>query len=290
MRLTTLPLFLVPTLIWGSTFFAIKFQLGVVSPSWSVSYRFILAGAILLTFCGVMRKNLTFSLKAHLRMLQQGTLLFGINYWLVYIAEQEIISALVAIAFSTIIFMNILFGRIFLKKQVEKKVFVGATFGIIGTVVLFRQELMQIDFDHLPWFHLGLCFSSVVVASLGNITSAINQKNKLPVIQTNAYGMLYGGIITGLVALISQEPITFDDSFTYIASLLYLAVFGSIFAFGSYLTLIGKIGADKAAYVLVVLPLIAVLLSILFEGYEFGWQVLLGIALILGGNVMILKK
>ncbi len=290
MRLNSSSLFLIPALIWGSTFFVIKFQLGVVDPTWSVSYRFILAGIILLTFSKAKKLNLKFTFKEHLRMVLQGAFLFGFNYWFVYIAEQELISALVAIMFSCIIFLNVFFGKIFLNKVAEKKVYFGAVLGILGTILLFKQELIGLRPEEIKTFHLSICFISVVIASLGNITSAFNQSKGLPVVQTNAFGMLYGGLIIGLIAFITGPPASLDLSFEYLSSLLYLSIFGSIIAFSAYLTLIGKIGADKAAYVLVVIPVIAVALSAIFEDYLLGWHVMLGMVLILAGNVIVLKK
>ncbi len=290
MRFNSTALFAIPAIIWGSTFFVIKFQLGVVDPTWSVSYRFILAGLILLGYAKVKRLNLKFSLKEHLYILLQGILLFGLNYWLVYIAEQVLVSALVAVSFSMIIFLNILFGSIFLKRKTEKKVFLGAVIGIVGTILLFRNELVGIKTEELPFFHLIVCFLSVLIASLGNITSAYNQSKSIPVIQTNAFGMLYGGICIGIIALFSGRAVTFDTDMAYTLSLIYLSVFGSILAFGAYLTLIGKIGADRAAYVLIVIPVIAVTLSAIFEGYILNMFVLIGMIMILGGNIIVLKK
>lgn len=283
-------LFIIPALIWGSTFYVIKFQLGVVDPTWSVSYRFLLAGALLLAYSKYRGLNLRFSFAQHRFMMLQGMLLFGVNYWLVYIAEEKLVSALVAVAFSIIIFLNILFGSLFLKKKTEKKVFLGAILGVTGTFLLFRNDLVHITPENIPVFHLIVCFISVVVASLGNITSAHNQSRSLPVLQTNGFGMLYGGIIIGLIAIFSGKPLIFDVGAPYVLSLVYLSVFGSILAFGSYLTLIGKIGADKAAYVLIVIPVIAVSLSAIFEHYVISTQVVLGILLILGGNLVVLKR
>ncbi|GAB4243419.1 MAG: EamA family transporter [Ekhidna sp.] len=268
----------------------IKFQLGVVDPTWSVSYRFLLAGIALLVYVRIKGLNMQFNRRAHVFMILQGILLFGVNYWLVYIAEEQLISALVAVSFSTIIFLNIIFGSIFLKRKSEGKVYVGAVMGILGTYLLFRNDLLGLKLDELPIFHLIMCFLSVVVASLGNITSAYNQSRNLPVVQTNAYGMLYGGLFIGLIAFFSGAPLSFDFSTGYVASLVYLSAFGSIIAFGSYLTLIGKIGADKAAYALVVIPVIAVVLSILFEDFRMSWQVFVGILFILGGNIIILER
>lgn len=290
MRLNSTALFAIPALIWGSTFFIIKFQLGVVDPNWSVSYRFILAGIILLVFAKIKKLNLRFSFNEHMRMVLQGALLFGFNYWFVYIAEQALISALVAIMFSIIIFLNVFFGKIFLKKVAEKKVYLGAILGFIGTFLLFKQELIGLEKEEIKTFHLTICFISVVIASLGNITSASNQQKGLPVVQTNAFGMLYGGLIIGTIAFLNGNTMSIDMSFSYLSSLLYLSVFGSIIAFGSYLTLIGKIGADKAGYVLVVIPVIAVALSVFFEDYLLGWHVVVGMVLILAGNVIVLKK
>ncbi|MEP5614132.1 MAG: EamA family transporter [Cyclobacteriaceae bacterium] len=290
MKLSSASLFAIPALIWGSTFFVIKFQLGAVDPTWSVSYRFILAGIMLLIYSRGKKLNLKFSKREHFRIFLQGMLLFGFNYWFVYMAEQVLVSALVAITFSGIIFLNILFGKVFLKKVAETKVYLGAVLGISGTVLLFYRELAGIAFDDFPVFHLIICFSAVVIASLGNILSAHNQATKLPVIQTNAFGMLYGGLTIGFIALFTGVDISFDVGFSYVSSLIYLSIFGSIIAFGSYLTLIGKIGADKAGYVLIVIPVIAVALSIIFEGYQFGWQVFVGMLLILSGNALVLKK
>ncbi|MEO1254052.1 MAG: DMT family transporter, partial [Bacteroidota bacterium] len=161
MKLSASSLFIIPALIWGSTFYVIKFQLGVVDPTWSVSYRFILAGLLLLTFAKFKGLNLRFSLKDHRFIFLQGLLLFGLNYWLVYIAEEILVSALVAISFSMIIFLNILFGSLFLHRKTEKKVFLGAVIGVVGTVLLFRNELVGISIEELPFFHLGVCFLSV---------------------------------------------------------------------------------------------------------------------------------
>ncbi len=290
MKFNSASLFAIPALIWGSTFFVIKFQLGVVDPTWSVSYRFILAGLILLMYCKVRGLPLAFSSAQHQFIFLQGIFLFGINYWLVYIAEQVLVSALAAVAFSIIIFLNILFGAIFLKRKSEPKVYVGAIMGFIGTYVLFWNDLSRLSYEDLPVFHLSVCFISVVVASLGNISSARNQEQGLPVIQTNAFGMLYGGLAVALIAVISGTPISIDLSSAYLGSLAYLSIFGSILAFGAYLTLIGKIGADKAAYVLIMIPIIAVSLSIFFEDYPFGWEVIAGIVLILAGNIVVLRK
>ena len=283
-------LFAIPALIWGSTWYAITFQLGTVDPLYSVAYRFILAGILLIAYCGIQGVSLRFSLQQHLRILQQALFLFGLNYWLTYQAEQYITSALVAIMFSLLIFMNILFSRIFLKNPINIQVVLGAIMGLGGTILIFYPELMDYKTGSNTLLGIGLAATGVLSASLGNITSAANQRQALPVVSTNALGMLYGGLAMFILATVTGRPIGFDWGLSYVLSLVYLAVFGSVIAFGAYLTLIGKIGPDKAAYALVIVPLIAILISVLLEGYQLQLISILGIGLLIGGNVVALKK
>ncbi len=283
-------LFLVPALIWGSTWYVIKFQLGHVDPLWSVSYRFLLAGLILLAYALIRKINLKFTLIEHGRMALQGVLLFGVNYWLVYEAEEELTSALVAIAFSTIIFFNIFFGTIFLKRKTAQKVFLGAGLGLLGTFALFYNDLTGVAYDSLPVYSVIVCVLSVVFASMGNVTSAANQSEGIPVLQANGFGMMYGALGMALIATFSGISPTFDFRADYVVSLLYLSIFGSITAFGAYLTLIGQIGPDRAAYVLITIPVTALVISILLEGYALNLWSIGGISLILFGNLIVLRK
>lgn len=223
-------------------------------------------------------------------MALQGFLLFGINYWLVYLAELYLPSGLVAVVFSTIIFLNIFNGAIFLKSAIRLKIVIGAFIGFIGIGMVFRQELLTFNLSSDNSLAFLLAIIGAFTASLGNITSAYNQKNKMPVIQTNAFGMFYGACFMLIISLIMGKPFDFDVSFAYISSLLYLAIFGSIVAFGCYLTLIGKIGADKTAYVTLVIPVIALILSTIFEEYRWSIYALAGVFFILIGNILVLKK
>lgn len=290
MKSNNLFLFLIPVLIWGSTWYVITFQLGSVDPILSVSYRFLISGAILLVYCYFKKLSLKFDVIQHLRMVLQGLLLFGCNYWLVYISETYISSALVAIAFSTLVFMNMIFNSLILKNPIKKQIIYGAVLGVVGTALIFLPELQSLTFQDDTFIGLVLCLSGVLFASLGNITSAFNQGKKLPVIQTNTFGMLYGGAAMMMIALLMGKPFLFDTSMAYITSLAYLSIFGSVIAFSTYLTLIGKIGADKGAYVIVVVPIIALVISTIFEGYQITLTAIFGMSLILIGNVLALRN
>jgi len=283
-------LFIIPAIIWGSTWYVIKFQLGTVDPLVSVIYRFIIAAVLLLSYCKLTKRSLRFSPAEHLRILLQGLLLFGMNYWLVYESETYISSGLVAVGFSTIIFFNIIFGAIFMGNKINKRVVIGAIPGLLGTIIIFKPELTAFSPDNNGYLGLFLMIVSVIIASLGNITSAINTKRKIPVIQATGLGMAYSAISMLAIALLLGKEFTFDTSSTYIFSLIYLAIFGSIIAFIGYLTLIGRIGPDKAAYTVVIVPVIAITISVIFEGYKFNSYTLIGMLLLIGGNVFALYK
>ena len=283
-------LYLITVLIWGSTWLAIKYQLGVVSPELSIAYRFGLAASILIVFSLIRRLPMRFDLKAHGFFALQGFFLFSLNYLLVYLAEGYLTSGLVAIIFSLIIITNVIFGSIFLRNPIRSKVVLGAIFGMAGLAFVFWPELSTFDLSSQKVLGMGLAFIATISASLGNVVSARNQRDGLPVIQTNAYGMLYGAFFMFLLALFRGAQLEFDSSAGYILSLLYLAIFGSVIAFGSYLTLLGRIGLDRAAYVTVLFPIIALLLSTLFEGLQWGAAQLVGIGLVLLGNAVVLSK
>lgn len=283
-------LFLVPALIWGSTWFVITFQLGEVDPLVSVSYRFLIAGIILGLYAWVRKLPLKFTFKQHLRAAQQGLLLFGINYWLVYLSEVTLTSGLVAVAFSSLIFFNIAFGAIFLKAKINRRVVLGALLGFVGTILIYKSEFSSFSTSSEYIFAVVFAMSSVLFASLGNITSALNQKNGMPVIQTVAYGMVYGGLSMAFIALILGKPFVIDTSIPYLASLAYLSIFGSIVAFTGYLTLIGRIGADKAAYTIVFVPVIAIGISAIYEDYPIDIFAIAGIFLIVVANIAALIK
>ncbi|MFV1885170.1 MAG: DMT family transporter [Balneola sp.] len=283
-------LFLTPTLIWGSTWYVITFQIGDVDPMYSVAYRFALAGILMLVISRIWGLKLDFTRKEHGFILLQGLLLFGFNYWCMYSAELYITSGLVGLLFSLLVFMNIINARVFLKATIEAKVIIGGFLGLIGTGLIFQQDLAQFSFSDKKIWGLLLAIAGTIIASFGNITSARNQKAGIPVISSNAFGMTYGALAMFLIALISGKEITFETNISYVSSLIYLAIFGSVIAFGAYLTLIGNIGAGKAAYVAVVAPVIALIISTIFEDYQWTSGSLSGACLILVGNVVALRS
>jgi drug/metabolite transporter (DMT)-like permease len=283
-------LYLTTVLIWGLTWISIKFQLGTVSPEVSIFYRFALASLILFIFCFMRRLPMRFNRRDHLFFALLGLFLFSLNYILVYNAEFYLSSGLVAIIFSTIVVFNVIFGALFLGNPIRLQVVLGACIGLIGLVLVFGSELTTFNLSDSRLLGLILAILSVISASLGNIISARNQRHNLPVIQTNAYGMAYGAFLMLLVALLRGTEFTVDFSTGYLISLLYLSLFGSVIAFWTYLTLLGRIGPDRSAYVTVLFPIIALIVSTLYEGLQWNLTQLLGVALVLLGNAFVLTK
>lgn len=282
--------YIATVLIWGSTWIGIKLQLGVVEPMVSVGYRFALAAIILLFWCWFKRLPMRFSITDHLFIALQGIFLFAVNYLLFYVAELYIASGLAAVIFSTILLMNMVNGAIFLRSPINLKVVLGGTLGLTGIVLVFRPEISSFSLENHGLRGVMLCLGATFLASLGNILSARNQKNRLPVVQTNGYGMAYGAVLMLLLAFFSGKHFQLDTSFAYLSSLLYLSVFGSIIAFGCYLSLIGNIGADRAAYTTLLFPLVALAISTFWEGYHWSNSAICGVLLILSGNLLMLQR
>ena len=283
-------LFLVSTLIWGSTWFVIRYQLGVVAPETSVAYRFALAAALLLTICALRGVRLRYALREHALMAAQGAFMFAGNYVLIYHSERFLASGLVAVVFSIIVIFNIVGMRLCFAQPIEFKMVAGAICGVGGVALLFWPELAHFEGGAKQGTGLALATVATVIASIGNLLAAHNHRIGLPIQASTGIAMLYGAIMVAAWVVISGVPWTFEATPSYLLSLAYLAVFGSVVAFVAYLTLAGDIGADRAAYVGVVTPVVALALSTLLEGYRWTLPAVLGAALCLGGNVLILKK
>ncbi len=283
-------LYAASVLIWGSTWIAIEFQLGVVAIEVSLAYRFLIAAGLAFAWCGLRRDTWRFDWPAHRYFLALGLLLFGVNYIAAYSAQIYITSALNAVGFSSMLWMNIVNARLFFGRPIERRTYAGACLGVIGIVVLFWPEVQNVSLADGVLIGLGFSLLGALIASLGNTVSQAAQGKRLPVMQTNAWGMLYGGLLNAGIALAQGRAFNFDPSPEYVISLLFLAVFGSVVAFACYLTLLGKIGLERAGYIAVMIPIVALVLSALFEDLAIDTHVLIGIGLAVLGNIVILGR
>ncbi|MEP7062690.1 MAG: EamA family transporter [Betaproteobacteria bacterium] len=283
-------LFAVCTAIWGSTWLVITYQLGSVAPEVSVVWRFALAAVVLGAFCVATRRSLRYTAADHAVFAVQGALMFGLNYVCVYWAEQHVVSGLVAVAFSTITFMSVFAQRVMYGTPVTARALTGATLGVFGVTVLFLPELIAAHGDRDTGLGIFWAILGTVFATLGNMAAARLQLRGRAIIPTTAWGMLYGALAAAAVGIVTGAHWSFDLRLPYVASLAYLALFGSVAAFVSYLALMRTIGMANASYVGVTTPVLALLLSALVEGYVFSAFTVAGIALAIAGNVIVLRR
>ena len=283
-------LFIATVLIWGATWYAIDFQIGVVDPGVSLTYRYLIAAALAFSWCLLRGKSLRFDWSAHRYFILLGVFLFGLNYLAAYHAQLYISSALNAIGFSAMIWMNIVNARLFFGTSVSPSVFIGASMGMAGIVIIFWPEVQQVSLQDR--IIVGAFFSllGALLASFGNMASQAAQRREIPVMQANAWGMMYGAILNGGLAFMQGKAFNFDPSPGYVISLAFLAVFGSVVAFACYLTLLGQIGLEKAGYAAVMVPVVALLLSAALEGLQLVPHILVGMMLAVAGNVFILAR
>ena len=280
-------LYITAALIWGSTWLGIKLQLAQVPPVLSVGYRFFLAAIILLIYCIVTNKTLLFSRRDHTFMALQGISLFGLAYIMSYLATSYLTSGLVAVVFSTILMWNILNLRLFMGQPVAWRAFTGGVLGLIGICIVFWHDLSAFTATR-GLIGLIIALLGAYLASIGNVVGSRNAKRGVPVTQANVYGMAYGALLCIVIHFGAGGELTMDWTFGYLGPMLYLTVFGSVIAFGCYMLLIGRIGADYAAYVMLLMPVVALILSTFFEEYQWTASAVFGIIVVLIGNLMIL--
>ena len=286
--MSTSLIYAIVVLIWGTTWFVIKFQLGIVAPEISLVYRFGLAALCVFFFAKVTGSPMRLSWRDHRYVALQGATLFCLNYWMTYLSTQYLTSGLVAVLFTSIIFFNIVNGRLIFGTPIERRVLVAAGAGVLGVALLFLPEL-RAALDNPTIAHGAvLALAATYVASLGNMAASRNTQAGLPVVTVNAYGMAYGALGLAAIAVLRGTPIAFDPHWPYILSLLYLSLAGTSLAFGLYLALIKRIGASRAAYSSVLFPVVALLVSTLFEGYAWSVPAAVGLAVLIAGNALAL--
>jgi len=288
--MNNLALYVVTVLIWGSTWIAITYQLGTVAPEVSLVYRFGLAAIVMWIFCRLRRLPMKFSLKQHVQLMFFGATLFGGNYFFLYQGQQHINSALACIAFSSIMFLNIVNARVWFKTKITAQVLMGAVIGIAGMVILFWPDITNNDLGQSTIYGIALCLTGAAFASSGNMISIRNSKESIPVTQASTLGMTYGTVAMFALALAQGKHFNFDFSVSYVTSLIYLSIFGSVIAFATYLTLLERIGAHKASYATIMFPAVAVLISSVFENFQWSTYTVFGFLLVVLGNIVVLNK
>ncbi|MBS0480222.1 MAG: EamA family transporter [Proteobacteria bacterium] len=289
-RLAVLIPFGIVTLIWGSTWLVIRDQLGVVPPSWSVTYRFLVAGIAMAVYALVKRDSWRLGAGGLAFAALLGVAQFCLNFNFVYRAEQHITSGLVSVVFAMLLIPNAMLGRIFLGQKLGRQLAVGSAIAMAGIVLLFVREA-RAD-PHGPWqvmAGVGFTLCGVLSASIANVMQATPTAAKYPMMTTLATAMLFGAGFDALFAFATVGPPVVEMRVAYWVGILYLGLFASALAFPLYFGVLRTIGPAKAAYSSVIVPVIAMLLSTLFEGYRWSGLAVAGAALAAAGLVIALR-
>lgn len=288
--MSTLQLFAICVLIWGSTWIAITFQLGDVAPEMSVGYRFLLASAVLFIYCRWRGLSLSFRLKQHADFAMLGLSMFCVSYIFVYYAETYIVSGMVAVGYSASPMINMLASRVFFGTRMTARVAIAALLGVAGIVCVFWPEFGRLSVSRNAALGSILTVLSVFASSAGSMFATRNQKLGYITWSSMAWGMLYGGLTALLIGVAMGQSFSFLFSAGYVLSLVYLSLFGSIVTFGCYLTLIERIGPARTAYIGVMVPIFALVISFFFEKFAWAWLTTVGVALSVIGNIVMLRQ
>ncbi|MFN4287150.1 MAG: DMT family transporter [Brevundimonas sp.] len=280
---------LICALIWGTTWYAITLQLGTVDPIASISYRFGIAAAILFAFCLLTGRSLKLTRAQHLAALGQGLFVFAIDYAFVYWAEERIASAVVAVIFAALAFVNLIAFRVVAGQKASGWAWGGAMLGMAGVAVLFASELVRAELD--PRALTGLIFAVIAVlgAAIGNLYAWRGQVLGTPVIQATAWAMAYGTGLLVIYGLVTGVAWTYEASWSYALSLAHLSLLGSVVAFLLYFKLARSSGYALASYISALTPPVAMVVSVLFEDARFGIGAFAGLALVLLGQALLIR-
>jgi drug/metabolite transporter (DMT)-like permease len=260
-----------------------------VPPEVSVFYRYLLASALLFAFCAARGLPLRYRLREHLWLAALGVAMFGVSYVLVYYAEVYVVSGLVAVGYSASPLFGMLGQRMCFGTPMTGRMTAGSLLGIAGIMLVFWPEFERLGAG--PNVGLGALYTvlAVIISTIGSLIAHRNHDAQLPVWQSMAWGMLYGALSSLAMALALGRPLAFDASVPYVASLLYLTALGSITAFACFLTLLGRIGAARSGYIGVMVPIVALMISAIFEGFRWHLLTAVGIAVSVAGNVLVLR-
>lgn len=280
-------LYTVTVIVWGVSWHAMLYQVGV-APELSIAYRFLMAAAIMIGFCAATRRSLVYSARDYGLMALLGLSLFCANYILFYYAVAYMTTGLLAVVFSMITVLNMVNSALFFGQRIEARVAIAAVFGVVGLALTFWSDIGEMR-DGIA-VGLGLALLGTLSASFGNMASIGLGKRGVGVVESNTVGMIVGAAGSFAFAMLHGAPLAYNPAPSYTLSLLFLALFATVIGFGAFLTLARRIGAARAAYSSVLFPILALALSAWFENYRPHAEAILGVALILIGNVFALRR
>ena len=277
---------------WSLSWYALAVQTrSSVSVEASLAYRFAIATLLMLLWVRWRGERMRFSLRVHARFAAMGVLIFSTNFLLFYYASAHLVSGLLAVMFSLASVFNVAIAFALTREPPNRAALLGFALGITGIVLMFLPALREqgAGLDAGALLGLGLCVAGTLCFCTGNVLSADLQRDKVPVIAASAWGMAYGTLWAAFLGLAVGRPFAFEWTAAYLVSLGWLAVVSTVIAFAAYLTLVGRIGAGRAGYATVIFPVFALMVSTAVEGYQWTVAAMLGLVLVLAGNVFVVR-
>ncbi len=281
--------FVLVTAIWGSTWLVIKDQISQVPPGWTVTWRFTLASLGMFALAAARRESLRMSAEAQRLAAIVGLTQFCANFQMVYRAEHYLTSGLVAVLFALLMVPNALLARIFLKVPVSPRFLAGSAVAISGIALLLIKEYHTAPAGGSVLMGIILTAGALLSASSANIVQASAAAKRQAVVPLIAWSMVWGTVADAIFSWISSGPPVFDPRPHYLAGIAYLALIGSVVTFPLYFGLIRTMGAGRAAYNGVAVPVVAMGLSTLFEHYRWDGFAIGGALLAMSGLLIALS-
>lgn len=283
-------LYIITVLIWGTTWYAIKLQLGHAPDEISIFYRAGLAAFCLVAWCKMKGISLRFKAKDHLFLCLLGLSMFSLHYLFVYNATNYIVSGVIAVIFSATSFLNIFNNYLFFKTKPHLNIVLGVLLGFGGLCIFFWHEFTQVSFQNTTLKGFLLAGVGTIIFSFSSSISKRNNQRGLAILPCMTMGMIYGTLAMFIYTLFQPYSFVFPASGVYWMSLLYLVIPGSIVAFLFYLQLIKNIGPELAGYTTVLFPVVALGVSSVLENYEWSFLHFLGLSLVISGNILVMSK
>ncbi|MCI5053533.1 MAG: DMT family transporter [Pelagibacteraceae bacterium] len=263
-----------------------------LDPTISVFIRFILAGLIILAYVILTNRKLIFSLKEHLYFFILGIFLYSGNYIFFYHSNVYLPSNIPATVFCLLTIFNILGEKFIFKKPITSMTLSGALLGITGIGIIFYQDFVNFDLNSGTTLGLMFALFATLSASAGNLIAIYNKRNyNIPLLQNVAFAMIYGALVALIVSFIKGAEFYIPiNNFSYLLGLAYLIIFGSIISFLCYIRFIENTSASTGGYIGVIMPILALIISMIFEDVKPDIFFLTGLPVALIGLLLILKQ
>ncbi|MEI8320723.1 MAG: DMT family transporter [Alphaproteobacteria bacterium] len=282
-------LFLLVGLIGGTTWVLVPVQLKYLPFEFAVSYRFGLASLVLFTVALVKHRSfIKISRTDHLLLVLQGILFFGLNHILCYISSQYIPTGLIAVSVSLMIIPNAILGFLLFRESITPQYILGATLGLIGVLLTLYGKDFSLSGHYFTGFSIAFC--STFLSAAGTILSKKLTLRKIPILWITAYGTLYGSIFSFFLGFLHHGKIYTSFDTSYILALFYVSIVATAFVSIVYFQVVAKQGASRAAYLWLVVPVIAVFASQICENFHPHILTWFGLALVMGGLFLCLNE